>query len=311
MKKFISEIKRIFTEINNEINYLWQSKDENFKEMKLGGILIFLCSALPLIIIILSSDNDIDFIRNIGIKIFIYLAYIFTYLSIGCITTYFYIFNSIKVSKGISSFIIMIYKIVLIFFAICAIPSLILLHLIGLIISYRAKNIDRLIKFLLLVIFSLVIVLFLQEIDIYIVTILSNYLNSVISDLKPNRSIIQLTIFFLIIKCEIDLITKIILVILKKKSIDNINKKTITNEENREMNTQNSSKDKYSGNVEEDLNYLKKSIWKFQLATLIIIFFLAMVSSDLFNGFKNSDVKDVCTLITLGMLYWDKRKEWK
>ena len=62
MKKIISEIKRIFTEINNEINYLWQSKDENFKEMKLGGILIFLCSALPLIIIILSSDNDIDFI---------------------------------------------------------------------------------------------------------------------------------------------------------------------------------------------------------------------------------------------------------
>ena len=59
-----------------------------------------------------------------------------------------------------------------------------------------------------------------------------------------------------------------------------------------------------------DIEYQKKTIWKFQLLCLIGLFFIATFIPQLL--FKNqSDAINVITVFTLIMLYIDKRKEWK
>ena len=137
----------LIKKINSKINKLWQSKDENFKDTKIGGIYIFLLSALPLIIIIFLSDNNLDFIRNTGIKMFKYLAFIFAYLSIVLVITHYYVNNNMKLYKWIICIIKLVYKIILGVFIICAIPLLVGLKIIEVILKFRAKKIDNLINF--------------------------------------------------------------------------------------------------------------------------------------------------------------------
>ena len=60
-----------------------------------------------------------------------------------------------------------------------------------------------------------------------------------------------------------------------------------------------------------DLEYQKKTIWKFQLVCLIILFFIATFIPDLLFKDHQGDAINVITIFTLIMLYVDKRKEWK
>ena len=60
-----------------------------------------------------------------------------------------------------------------------------------------------------------------------------------------------------------------------------------------------------------DLEYQKKTIWKFQLVCLIILFLIATFIPDLLFKDHQGDAINVITIFTLIMLYVDKRKEWR
>lgn len=308
----------LIKEINSKINKLWQSKDENFKDTKIGGIYIFLLSALPLIIIIFLSDNNLDFIRNTGIKIFKYLAFIFAYLSIVLVITHYYVNNNMKLYKWIICIIKLVYKIILGVFIICAIPLLVGLKIIEVILKFRAKKIDNLINFCTILIFDFILLVFFWIISLLIANALSLKIIDIFLkfNIKLNMNFMFLMCLFLIMKFELDMFSKIIITIMKKVKEKKTKKKMEKLGNRNDISHIDITKEvhvdiiKAQEDLEYDLNYYKKSIWKLQLASLIIIFFLAMASVDLFNGL-NSEVKDVCTLITLGMLYLDKRKEWK
>ena len=308
----------LIKKINSKINKLWQSKDENFKDTKIGGIYIFLLSALPLIIIIFLSDNNLDFIRNTGIKIFKYLAFIFAYLSIVLVITHYYVNNNMKLYKWIICIIKLVYKIILGVFIICAIPLLVGLKIIEVILKFRAKKIDNLINFCTILIFDFILLVFFWIISLLIANALSLKIIDIFLkfNIKLNMNFMFLMCLFLIMKFELDMFSKIIITIMKKVKEKKTKKKMEKLGNRNDISHIDITKEvhvdiiKSQEDLEYDLNYYKKSIWKLQLASLIIIFFLAMASVDLFNGL-NSEVKDVCTLITLGMLYLDKRKEWK
>ena len=69
--------------------------------------------------------------------------------------------------------------------------------------------------------------------------------------------------------------------------------------------------EKQKDSLRYDLEYQKKTIWKFQLVCLIILFFIATFIPDwLFMGHQG-DAINVITIFTLIMLYIDKRKEWR
>lgn len=308
----------LIKKINSKINKLWQSKDENFKDTKIGGIYIFLLSALPLIIIIFLSDNNLDFIRNTGIKMFKYLAFIFAYLSIVLVITHYYVNNNMKLYKWIICIIKLAYKIILGVFIICAIPLLVGLKIIEVILKFRAKKIDNLINFCTILFFDFILLVFFWIISLLIANALSLKIIDIFLkfNIKLNMNFMFLMCLFLIMKFELDMFSKIIITIMKKVKEKKTKKKMEKLGNRNDISHIDITKEvhvdiiKAQEDLEYDLNYYKKSIWKLQLASLIIIFFLAMASVDLFNGL-NSEVKDVCTLITLGMLYLDKRKEWK
>ena len=308
----------LIKKINSKINKLWQSKDENFKDTKIGGIYIFLLSALPLIIIIFLSDNNLDCIRNTGIKMFKYLAFIFAYLSIVLVITHYYVNNNMKLYKWIICIIKLVYKIILGVFIICAIPLLVGLKIIEVILKFRAKKIDNLINFCTILFFDFILLVFFWIISLLIANALSLKIIDIFLkfNIKLNMNFMFLMCLFLIMKFELDMFSKIIITIMKKVKEKKTKKKMEKLGNRNDISHIDITKEvhvdiiKAQEDLEYDLNYYKKSIWKLQLASLIIIFFLAMASVDLFNGL-NSEVKDVCTLITLGMLYLDKRKEWK
>lgn len=308
----------LIKKINSKINKLWQSKDENFKDTKIGGMYIFLLTALPLIIIIFLSDNNLDFIRNTGIKIFKYLAFIFAYLSIVLVITHYYVNNNMKLYKWIICIIKLVYKIILGVFIICAIPLLVGLKIIEVILKFRAKKIDNLINFCTILIFDFILLVFFWIISLLNANALSLKIIDIFLkfNIKLNMNFMFLMCLFLIMKFELDMFSKIIITIMKKFKEKKTKKKMEKLGNRNDISHIDITKEvhvdiiKVQEDLEYDLNYYKKSIWKLQLASLIIIFFLAMASVDLFNGL-NSEVKDVCTLITLGMLYLDKRKEWK
>lgn len=62
--------------------------------------------------------------------------------------------------------------------------------------------------------------------------------------------------------------------------------------------------------VNYDLNYFRKTIWRYELFGLILCFIIATVTENIFLG-VGTEAKDATTVITLGMLYWYKRKERK
>ena len=223
-----------------------------------------------------------------------------------------------KLYKWIICIIKLVYKIILGVFIICAIPLLVGLKIIEVILKFRAKKIDNLINFCTILFFDFILLVFFWIISLLIANALSLKIIDIFLkfNIKLNMNFMFLMCLFLIMKFELDMFSKIIITIMKKVKEKKTKKKMEKLGNRNDISHIDITKEvhvdiiKAQEDLEYDLNYYKKSIWKLQLASLIIIFFLAMASVDLFNGL-NSEVKDVCTLITLGMLYLDKRKEWK
>ena len=97
----------------------------------------------------------------------------------------------------------------------------------------------------------------------------------------------------------------------KSKTYDYLIKDDISKYIDEKNNDIKQYEEKQKDSLRYDLEYQKKTIWKFQLVCLIILFFIATFIPDwLFMGHQG-DAINVITIFTLIMLYVDKRKEWR
>ncbi|MDD6234882.1 MAG: hypothetical protein PUB17_06865 [Lachnospiraceae bacterium] len=138
---------------------------------------------------------------------------------------------------------------------------------------------------------------------------------------------LELFLILCLFKVEMDITNIIILKVMNHFGISKIERKV--NERQKDNTYDYLIKDDISKYIEEknndikqyqeeqknslryDLEYQKKTVWKFQLVCLIILFLIAtFIPEWLFAGHQG-DAVNVITIFTLIMLYIDKRKEWK
>lgn len=128
-------------------------------------------------------------------------------------------------------------------------------------------------------------------------------------------------------KVEVDAANILILKVMNHFGISKIKKKVskrqkdkaydflIKNDITKYIDEKNKDLRQYEENQKDslryDLEYQKKTIWKFQLVCLIILFLIATFFPDLLFKGHQGDAINVITIFTLIMLYVDKRKEWR
>ena len=138
---------------------------------------------------------------------------------------------------------------------------------------------------------------------------------------------LELFLILCIFKLEMDVTNMIILKVMNHFGISKIKRKVGERQKNKtydylikddiskyideKNNDIKQYEEKQKDSLRYDLEYQKKTIWKFQLVCLIILFFIATFIPDwLFMGHQG-DAINVITIFTLIMLYIDKRKEWR
>ena len=320
----IDQLKKL----NKGINDLWHSKNKDYKNMGFGSLIFFVISLFVFLIAWRFNTNNNIF--SAIIKIFlIYLTVAFLYISFAFLFTYIYVYgilksnNSGRVWRGFNRFI---YKVFLAGIII-EIPLLIILKIMEFIINCRAKKVDNIINLLFILIFNIIVLSLLFNYISKLTLFLTErvYLMASKYDIMVNENFVGILIFFFLIKLLIDLIscgTFKFLKVKKTREIQkniyklkvNLNKKILSSDikENFEKKREILEENKKESNerLEYDLDYHKKSIWRLQLTTLIFFYiYVATVDGDLTK--IASETKDAITVITLFMLYWDKRKDWK
>ena len=285
---FVNYIRNTSKKIDN----LWQSKDKKYSNIKFGCALSFFCALIFICGYHFNTGQGI--IRIIVQLVCGYLAFIFLFATILGGITYKYINNSSTKYKLVY---ISIFKIILLSFIICIIPFLIVMKVLELFVGSRAKKLDNVFNVLYLVLIEFFIVIFvLWRPNVFF----SFYIESIIEKLVKNSKnlnynfiIISIFIFMIVVECL--LLLKILIGFIKYLKTRNKEKGL------------NNNLEKY---LNYDLEYLKVSIWKLMLLTLILVILSAMIfTNGLFGEFSN-EIKDSCTLITLIMLYLDKRNSW-
>lgn len=284
---FVNYIRNTSKKIDN----LWQSNDKRYGNIKFGCALSMFCALIFIFGYYFNTGQGI--IRIIVQLVCGYLAFIFLFATILGGITYKYINNNSTKHKLVY---ISIFKIILLLFIICIIPFLIFIKVLELFAGLRAKKIDNLLNILYLVLIELIVIFVLWRPNVF----LSVYIESIIENIVKNPEnlkykFIIISIFILMISFECLLLLKIIIRIIKYL-------KTRNKEKGLDNNLV-----KY---LNYDLEYIKVSIWKLMLLTLILVILSAMIfTNGLFGEFSN-EIKDSCTLITLIILYLDKRNSW-
>lgn len=245
-------------------------------------------------------------------------------------TSYFYIYSKKKTSKRFTSIVIVLYKLFLTICVVICIPIIIFLKITEIILSYRAKKLDNLKNWLIILVIDLFVIMALCYIDILSV---QRVTESIIYFVKNqyNYNIIKYPLELFLILClfklEMDVTNMIILKVMnhfgiskikrkvgerqKNKTYDYLTKDDISKYIDEKNNDIKQYEEKQKDSLRYDLEYQKKTIWKFQLVCLIILFFIATFIPDwLFMGHQG-DAINVITIFTLIMLYIDKRKEWR
>lgn len=276
---------------SKKIDDLWQSKDKKYGNIKFGCALSFFCALIFICGYYFNTGQGI--IRFIVQLVCGYLAFIFLFATIlGGIT-----YNINNSSKKYKLVCISIFKIILWLFIICIIPFLIVMKVLELSVGSRAKKLDNVFNVLYLVFIEFFVVIFVLWrpnlfLSVYIESIIKKLVNNS-ENLNYNFIIISIFIFMIVVECL--LLLEIIIRIIKYL-------KTRNKEKGLDNNLA-----KY---LNYDLEYLKVSIWKLMLLTLILVILSAMISTNGLFGKFSSEIKDSCTLITLFMLYLDKRNSW-
>lgn len=311
--------------LNEKINNLYQSQNKN-----MGG------KGLLWMALIFAVLNCYFFIPNIFSEgvidrvIFRYLIIAFAFLATLSFTSYFYIYSKKKTSKRFTSIVIVLYKLFLTICVVICIPIIIFLKITEIILSYRAKKLDNLENWLIILVIDLFVIMALCYIDILSV---QRVTESIIYFVKNqyNYNIIKYPLELFLILClfklEMDVTNMIILKVMNHFGISKIKRKVGERQKNKtydylikddiskyideKNNDIKQYEEKQKDSLRYDLEYQKKTIWKFQLVCLIILFFIATFIPDwLFMGHQG-DAINVITIFTLIMLYIDKRKEWR
>ena len=311
--------------LNEKINNLYQSQNKN-----MGGKGLLL---MALIFAVLSCYFFIPNIFSEGVidrVIFRYLIIAFAFLATLSFTSYFYIYSKKKTSKRFTSIVIVLYKLFLTICVVICIPIIIFLKITEIILSYRAKKLDNLENWLIILVIDLFVIMALCYIDILSV---QRVTESIIYFVKNqyNYNIIKYPLELFLILClfklEMDVTNMIILKVMNHFGISKIKRKVGERQKNKtydylikddiskyideKNNDIKQYEEKQKDSLRYDLEYQKKTIWKFQLVCLIILFFIATFIPDwLFMGHQG-DAINVITIFTLIMLYIDKRKEWR
>lgn len=318
----------LLKKLNKSINDLWHSKNKDYKNMKFGSLIFFVISLITSLAYWFNTDNNT--FSAIIKMFFIYLTAALLYISLACLFTHLYVYGIFKSDKSSGlwrKFNIILYKLFLIGIII-EIPFLIILKIMEFIINYRAKKADNLIDFLFIFIFNFIILSLLFNCIIKFTFFLLERVHLIASkyDIMVNEDFTGFLIILIIIKFLIDLVsygTFTFLKVMKTREIQkniyklklNINNKLLSTDikENSEKKREILEEYIKTSNkaLEYDLDYHKKSIWRLQLVALIFLYiYVAMVVNGVFAEIA-SETKDAITTITLFMLYWDKRKDWK
>lgn len=311
--------------LNEKINNLYQSQNKNMGGKGLLWMaLIFTVLSCYFFIPNIFSEGVIDRV------IFRYLIIAFAFLATLSFTSYFYIYSKKKTSKRFTSIVIVLYKLFLTICVVICIPIIIFLKITEIILSYRAKKLDNLENWLIILVIDLFVIMALCYIDILSV---QRVTESIIYFVKNqyNYNIIKYPLELFLILClfklEMDVTNMIILKVMNHFGISKIKRKVGERQKNKtydylikddiskyideKNNDIKQYEEKQKDSLRYDLEYQKKTIWKFQLVCLIILFFIATFIPDwLFMGHQG-DAINVITIFTLIMLYIDKRKEWR
>ena len=311
--------------LNEKINNLYQSQNKNMGgKALLWMALIFAVLSCYFFIPNIFSEGVIDRV------IFRYLIIAFAFLATLSFTSYFYIYSKKKTSKRFTSIVIVLYKLFLTICVVICIPIIIFLKITEIILSYRAKKLDNLENWLIILVIDLFVIMALCYIDILSV---QRVTESIIYFVKNqyNYNIIKYPLELFLILClfklEMDVTNMIILKVMNHFGISKIKRKVGERQKNKtydylikddiskyideKNNDIKQYEEKQKDSLRYDLEYQKKTIWKFQLVCLIILFFIATFIPDwLFMGHQG-DAINVITIFTLIMLYIDKRKEWR
>lgn len=311
--------------LNEKINNLYQSQNKN-----MGGKGLLW---MALIFVVLSCYFFIPNIFSEGVidrVIFRYLIIAFAFLATLSFTSYFYIYSKKKTSKRFTSIVIVLYKLFLTICVVVCIPIIIFLKITEIILSYRAKKLDNLENWLIILVIDLFVIMALCYIDILSVQRVTEFIIYFVKN-QYNYNVIKYPLELFLILClfklEMDVTNMIILKVMnhfgiskikrkvserqKNKTYDYLIKDDISKDIDEKNNDIKQYEEKQKDSLRYDLRYQKKTIWKFQLLCLIILFFIATFIPDwLFMGHQG-DAINVITIFTLIMLYIDKRKEWR
>lgn len=311
--------------LNEKINDLYQSQK---KGMGGAGLLW-----MALIFAILSGFFFVPNVFSKGVidrVTFGYLIVAFAFLAALSFVSYFYIYSKKKISKGFAGIIIVLYKLFLIVCVVVCIPIIIFLKITEIILNYRAKKLDNLENWFIILVIDLFVIMAFCYIDIWSAGKITEFTACFIKNQYDYNIVeypLELFLVLCLFKVEVDATNILILKVMNHFGISKIKKKVskrqkdkahdflIKNDISKYIDEKNKDIRQYEENQKDslryDLEYQKKTIWKFQLVCLIILFLIATFIPDLLFKDHQGDAINVITIFTLIMLYVDKRKEWR
>lgn len=311
--------------LNEKINDLYQSQK---KDMGGAGLLW-----MALIFAILSGFFFVPNVFSKGVidrVTFGYLIVAFAFLAALSFVSYFYIYSKKKISKGFAGIIIVLYRLFLIVCVVVCIPIIIFLKITEIILNYRAKKLDNLENWFIILVIDLFVIMAFCYIDIWSAGKITEFTACFIKNQYDYNIVeypLELFLVLCLFKVEVDATNILILKVMNHFGISKIKKKVskrqkdkahdflIKNDISKYIDEKNKDIRQYEENQKDslryDLEYQKKTIWKFQLVCLIILFLIATFIPDLLFKDHQGDAINVITIFTLIMLYVDKRKEWR
>ncbi len=315
---------------------LWQSKNGNYKNSKSVAIVFAILGTICIITTCI-VNNEIEMINKITKYVFSYVSIIMFCLSVLFLLLHFYVFNNIHRSKIIAKYsLTVLFALLSLFTLVIGIPFLILLCVIVKVTDIRAKKINNLIYVLIyFVIVLLFICGFIYPTSLMVIIISSCLGNLLETKYHFNLNVFCVELFLLLsfLKLQMDIIYSCILFIHKKLLYHSKNKMLKTIEQNlgksispniidikahiqAKSDAVKIEEDKLNQSINYDLNYLKNTLTRVQLAILIIIFTVVTLKIAPQNWMQfldehQGDIINVVTIYTLIILYLDKRKDWK
>lgn len=292
------ELIKGLVDLNRRIGQLSQSKDEKYKSARLFGLIFFGQSVFISIVMLClpTSNTPMDAVVKGILCYFRGLTLCWAILSFA---TYGYVFAKKKTIKNARE---QIYRVLVILSFIISIPAIAIFSLIEISSKYRSTRVENLAFFWVILFVEIVLIVLISKCSFLMTDQLVKFfifiLSSIgVSSAEPFMTVIAI---FAMYKFEVDLFTCLILKLIEFCKVKTINKKNLSQEQHKNSLSE----------LNEDLVYLKKTFWKMQLLVLIGIFFVVTVSASI-GEFEvvRAQIKDAITLITLFMLYWDKREQ--